>query len=351
MRNSHGHGMRLGNAKCQLLLPVCIASAACRTGSRRCRVKERRMQKRSILVADDLENQTDSGKRRSQAIWKAASFLAQRLKIGIDLLYVEDLKTYPLSNLGLFRFPAWHYAHQKRLEETVKQCNRPVSCSLKNGSPAEQILKTLRSPSSAELVVVGTQGRTGVKRLLIGSVAEEVIRHSRRPVMVIGPLAQEVDLDLADQKKQNILVPTDLGENSRVAEHYALSLARRIGAKVTLFHCMWDRINSTIITAACSGMATFNMNEIFDESWDSALDSIKRKIGFFQKHDVPCNYKIEEKAITSSFAIYRECVRNYSIVVMGTRGRNVLLNAFFGSTARETILNATIPVIIVHPGR
>ena len=53
------------------------------------------MPKNSILLADDIDNQTDSGKRRSQAIRDAASFLAQRLNIGIELLYGEDIKAYP----------------------------------------------------------------------------------------------------------------------------------------------------------------------------------------------------------------------------------------------------------------
>ena len=309
------------------------------------------MPQRSILVADDIENQTGSGKRRSQAIRKAASFLSQRLKTGIDLLYVEDLKTYPLRKLGSFRFPAWHFSHQERLEELGRQFPVPLSCSVKSGSPAEEILKILRSRSAPELVVVGTQGRKGVRRLLIGSVAEEVVRHSRRPVMVIGPIAQETNRDISGQKQLKILVATDLGKNSRVAEQYALSLAKRMGAGVTLFHCLWDSINAVMVNTAYSGMAAFNINEMIDGSRDNAVDAMKRKTGFFQKHGVPCGYKIEDKAITSPCAVYQECESGYAIVVMGTHGRNALLNAFLGSTAREAILNATIPVIIVHSGK
>jgi nucleotide-binding universal stress UspA family protein len=190
-----------------------------------------------------------------------------------------------------------------------------------------------------------------MKRLLIGSVAEEVIRHSKRPVMVIGPVAQEMDRNIFSQKQHKILVPTDLRERSRAAEQYALSYAKRIGAKVTLFHCLWDTINAIIVNAAYSGMAAFNINEIITESRDDAIDIMKRKASFFQKHGVPCDYKVEEKSITSMCAVYQESESGYSIVVMGTHGRNALLNAFFGSTARETILNAVIPVIIVHSGR
>lgn len=313
--------------------------------------KEWRMPQRSILVADDIENVTDSGKRRSQAIRKVASFLAQRLKAGIDLLYVEDLKNYPANKLGSFQFLTWHSAHEERLKEQGRQFTLPVSCSLKSGSPAEQILKVLRFRPSPELVVMGTRGQKGVKRLIIGSVAEEVIRNSKRPVMVIGPTAQEMVRDISSQKQHKILVPTDLGKNSRAAEQYALSLAKRMGARVTLFHCLWDSINAIMVGAAHYGMAAFNINGIIDESRDDALDFMRRKTSFFQKHGVPCDYIIEDKSITSMCAVYQECESGYSCVVMGTHGRNALLNAFFGSTARETILNATIPVIVVHSGR
>jgi nucleotide-binding universal stress UspA family protein len=306
---------------------------------------------RSILVADNIENQTDSGKRCSQAIRSAASFFAQRLKIGIKLLYVEDLKAFPFGKLGSFRFLAWHSAHEERLKQIGKQFNATVSSFLKSGSPAEQIIKVLRSRPSPELLVVGTKGKKGLKRLLIGSVAEEVIRHAKRPVMVIGPIAQEMGQEISSQKQFKILVPTDLGKNSRAAERYALSLAKRMDARVTLLHCLWDRINAIIVNTAFSGMTAFNINEIIAGSRDEVIGSMIRKTNFFQMHGVPCDYKIEDKGILSKCEVYQECESGYSVVVMGTRGRNALLNAFFGSTARESILNATIPVIVVHSGK
>ncbi|HEY1405032.1 MAG TPA: hypothetical protein VF857_00345, partial [Spirochaetota bacterium] len=75
------------------------------------------MAQRTILVADDIENQTDSGKQRSKAILSIASFLARRLKSNIDLMFVEDLKTYPARKLGSFRFPEWHDNHEKKLKK------------------------------------------------------------------------------------------------------------------------------------------------------------------------------------------------------------------------------------------
>jgi nucleotide-binding universal stress UspA family protein len=309
------------------------------------------MAQRSILVADDIENLTVSGKRRSQAIRSVASSLARGLKTGIDLLYVEDIKSHPPPKFDASRIRAWHSQHQKRLEEVCGQFQVPARCSLKSGSPPEQILKALRAKASPELVVVGTQGRKGLKRLLIGSVAEEVIRHSKRPVVVIGPVAQGKKQSFPGRRQPDILVATDLGKNSRAAEQYALSLAMRIGARVFLFHCLWDSYRAIMENSMVPGTVPFNLDEILARIREDAIESMKQKVRFFQKHSVPCEYKVEEKAITSACAVYQECERAYSIVVMGTHGRNALLNAFFGSTARETILNASIPVIIVHSGR
>jgi nucleotide-binding universal stress UspA family protein len=307
------------------------------------------MPQRSILVADDIENQTESGRRRSQAICGAAASLARRLNAGIDLLYVEDINAYPHDRYDSLRIRAWHSRHQKRLEEVSRQFQVPVIRFLKGGPPAERILKAVRSKASPELVVVGTQGRKGLKRLLVGSVAEEVIRHSKRPVMVIGPAAQEKVQNFSSRKQLKILVATDLSKNSRPAEHYALSLAKRLGAGVVLFHCLGDSFRRIIRDSSMvSGWVPFNLQEILAGIQEDAVEAMERKVRFFEKHGVPCYYKVDEKEILSSCAIYQEGEKGYSFMVMGTHGRNALLNAYFGSTARETILNASIPVITVH---
>ncbi len=310
------------------------------------------MPQRSILVADDIENQTDSGKRRSRAIRSAASSLAARLHAGIDFLYVEDMKSYHPQKFNTSHIRAWHSRHKDRLDETVAQFPVPVRGILKGGSPPERILQTLRAKTSPELVLVGTQGRKGLKRFLVGSVAEEVIRHARRPVMVIGPVAQEKDQNLSGRKMLNILVATDLGKNSRPAEHYALSLAKRTGARTVLFHCLGDSYRVIIHdSSAVSGWVPINLEEILRHIRDDAVIALKQKVRFYQDLGISCEYRIEEKEMLSSCAIYEEAERGYDLVVMGTHGRNVFLEGFFGSTARETILHAPIPVITVRSAK
>lgn len=314
-------------------------------------IQEVSMPQRSILLAVDVENQTTAAvKRRSSAVCRAASFLAQRLKAGIDLLYVEDLKAYHHDKWDPAGIRSWRLEHQTKLKLLSRQFEVPVSRIIKRGSPADQILKAVSS-DAAELVVMGTHGRKGLRRFIMGSVVEEVIRHSKRPVMVMGPLTQENDRNFTARKELSILVATDLGRNSRAAERYALSLAKRIGAKAVLFHCLWDSINSILVNTAFAAMATYNLDEIIAETRDDAIDVLKQKCRFFRSHGVPCEYKIQENAVLSFCGVYQEGEEDYSMLIMGTRGRNILLNAFLGSTARETILHSAIPVIIVHSGK
>lgn len=284
---------------------------------------------------------------------EAASSLASRLKTNIDLLYVEDIKAVPAERFDIDspRLQDWHSKNKKRLEELSRNFFVPARRLLKTGSPADQIQKALRSKSHPEMVVVGTRGRKGMERLLLGSVAEEVIRHSNRPVMVIGPSAQEKNQNFTDRKRLSILVATDLGKNSRPAEKYALSLAKRVDAKLVLIHDLWDQFRVVQENVLIYGMILPNLEYMEAEITKEANESLQKKVSSFNKRGVSCIYKLVSESGPPASAILKEAEQGYSIIVMGSHGRNVLLNAFFGSTTRETILNAKIPVITVHSGR
>jgi len=70
------------------------------------------------------------------------------------------------------------------VEKSAKGSEVRVEKVLLKGSPAEQILDYAEK-NDIDLIVMGTQGLTGIKRFLIGSVAENVIRHSKVPVLVV----------------------------------------------------------------------------------------------------------------------------------------------------------------------
>jgi nucleotide-binding universal stress UspA family protein len=92
----------------------------------------------------------------------------------------------------------------------------------------------LVASNEVDLIVLGTHGRTGLRRFLMGSVAEEVFRQATCPVLTVGPGTAKVKP--SQVKFEHILLATDFGEQSVAAIPYTLSLAQQFRAKLTLMH-------------------------------------------------------------------------------------------------------------------
>jgi nucleotide-binding universal stress UspA family protein len=95
------------------------------------------------------------------------------------------------------------------------------------------VIAELIEKTNADLLVMGTHGRSGVSRLLMGSVAEEVFRGASCPVLTIGPKVSAQASREAEFKE--IVFATDLNPDS-LAAPYALSLAQEFQARLTLVH-------------------------------------------------------------------------------------------------------------------
>jgi len=94
----------------------------------------------------------------------------------------------------------------------------------------EQALKQ----EDIDLIVLGTHGRTGVEKFLLGSVAEQIFRRSPVPVLTIGPRAHNGIHGGA--RFHRVLFPTDFTPESLAATAYAISFAQENEAGLTLFH-------------------------------------------------------------------------------------------------------------------
>jgi nucleotide-binding universal stress UspA family protein len=85
-----------------------------------------------------------------------------------------------------------------------------------------------------DLVVVGSRGREGMRKLMLGSGAEQIFRRARCPVLTVGPNVQRTEVECESWK--NILFATDFSEGSLEALPYALSIAEENQAQLTLAH-------------------------------------------------------------------------------------------------------------------
>ena len=90
-----------------------------------------------------------------------------------------------------------------------------------------------------DLLVVGTRGRTGVEKALLGSQAEEILRRAPCPVLTVGPQAQSQDAIRG--KFASVLFATNFGPASLAAARIAVSLAEEYQSRLTLLHVIENR--------------------------------------------------------------------------------------------------------------
>jgi nucleotide-binding universal stress UspA family protein len=143
---------------------------------------------RTILVPVDFSE----GSRRAL---KYASELAARYEATIDVLHVWDVPTYlPSDTLITAGAQAWELTRlvqndaEAALAKFVAEATGsgiPIARTRAEPGVASQVIVDAARHDQYDLIVMGTQGRTGLERVLLGSVAERVVRHAHCPVLTV----------------------------------------------------------------------------------------------------------------------------------------------------------------------
>lgn len=305
-----------------------------------------------ILMADDLPVGSSMADRRSEALLLVCGKLASRLGIAIDRAHVEDSTFYPVRS-PQFAKMFEHYARERdqKRETSPVDASVAVSSVLLSGSPATKLLAQAGKRGAYELMAVGTQARSGVNRLLVGSVAEELIRRSRIPVLTMGPKAAEKAATFLQAEKIRILVPTSLTKNSERAESYAAGLAKRIGGELVLVYSLYDGLHPVVQSVFSLPDSSLELAGLIGDLKKNALQALSKKVAGLKKKGVSATIILDHGYHSAEQAILMEASNSgASLIVMGTHGRSLLAGAFFGRTARGVILGAEIPVITVQSG-
>jgi nucleotide-binding universal stress UspA family protein len=141
-----------------------------------------------IILPTDFE--TASARAIDVAVGLAQTFAAQ-----LTLLHVWEIPIYPYMEfmLNSEMIASVEMRAVKRLAETLEVVQKTlpgVDSKLKTGLPWSGILESI-GETGADLVVMGTHGRRGVSHVLLGSVAEKIVRLSPVPVLTVRPAQTE----------------------------------------------------------------------------------------------------------------------------------------------------------------
>jgi nucleotide-binding universal stress UspA family protein len=193
---------------------------------------------------------------------------------------------------------------------------------------------SLAAERNVDLIVMGTHGRRGFDHLVLGSVAERVLRKAPCPVLVIrDPTRTFVDAGNREDPVniQRILFCTDFDDNSPRALEYALSLALQYGSGISLLHVI-EVAGDVPGLEEERQLALQQLDESIPEDahpWARVVSTVRTG-------------KPSREIIDYASEIHAD------LIVMGVRGRGAVDLTLFGSTTHRVVQLAQCPVLVVR---
>jgi nucleotide-binding universal stress UspA family protein len=208
-----------------------------------------------------------------------------------------------------------------------------VSSRLLTGLPWREIVDVLEQDHAYDLVVIGTHGRTGLARILLGSVAEQVIRHAPCSVLAVRPDGEPVPF-------KHALCPVDFSESSRHAAELAVELVHTGGVGITLLHVLE-------LPVAFSGVPlSDDFVRDLDKHAAERLDDWVRTLAAKASVPLIARSRIGRPGAQTLAAL--DADPSFDLVVMGSYGRTGLRRMLLGSVAEQVVRHAKVPVLVAR---
>jgi nucleotide-binding universal stress UspA family protein len=281
----------------------------------------------------------------SQHALDHAAAIAHWYEARLTLLYVfANLPTMDLPPLVLEDSDRARLTAAMREMAVRVPSGVPIDfCIEEAGYVHDEILAQLAA-THADLLVLGTHGRSGFQRLFLGSVTEKVIRKASRPTLVVPPRAPDVAADAPVQFRR-ILCPIDFSESSLDALAYAINMAKEADARLTLLHVV------DMPTVVSDEPAVFEVD--LSRIRQTAATSARQRLHGLVPEDARTFCTVETVIVEGRAypEILRQAAEGQSdLIVMGVRGRGAVDRLLFGSTTHHVVRAATCPILIVRGG-
>jgi len=186
------------------------------------------------------------------------------------------------------------------------------------------------NPLQPDLIVMGTHGRSGLGRVLMGSTAEKVLRHAPGNVVTVKSAVHRV----ASGDPQRVLVPVDFSDGSAQALDAARWLARATDGRLHLLHVVAEPVPSV----SADGQMWFDLN---------AAQRIERRLREWSGDIDGARWSVAEGSVPAQIA---SAARNTEadLVVMGIRGLTGLQNILIGRVTERVCRSCETPVLVVR---
>lgn len=226
---------------------------------------------------------------------------------------------------------------ERRVAERTGRTNNGMKATVLRGDPASSIVAYAKE-AQADLIVVGTHGRTGVERLVLGSVAESVIRTAPCPVLVARSAAPH---------EGGILAGCDLATRMDPVIALAGAFSRALDAPLTVLHALEPNMSDAALVASTffSGVVPAQP----DADTVAALRAAAR--GALQAELAAANIEGEVEVAmghAATLLLSRAAELPASVIVVGSHHRGRVARLLLGSVANEVVRKAEAHVLVVR---
>jgi nucleotide-binding universal stress UspA family protein len=248
--------------------------------------------------------------------------------------------------------------HLAEVERRLVALGITVSRGVRCGDATEEILGHVRA-RHADLIAMSTHGRRGIVRLMLGSVAEAVLRASPVPVLLLRarvPVPSDARAAargvvtavrpraaaLSAPTFRHILCPVDFSPHSDRAMTYAGEMAQRFRADLTILHVVHDPLDVTCSHIPHPPLEQLR-EEMIREAEHALLRRVRRKLRFLPR----------AKTMVVAGPPFRQITRyaeehQVDLIVIGTQGLSGLECLIMGSTAERVVRTAPCPVVSIR---
>ena len=279
----------------------------------------------------------------SERAYRHALSLAEHYQAKLVAQHVVELWRHPSASFaasaGVYEEfeQALRESGSKQLQEFVKNhTHNEIQPELivHEGIAPDSILSFAHAHKT-DVIVMGTHGRRGYDRLMLGSVTDRVMRTAPCPVLAVSKPPHD---SVAAGKERGhvhhlsrILFCADFSENSERALNYAISATAEYDAELTLLHVL-EGVPSPAKTEEAIAAATERLDKLIPPEGRKNV-KIKTAVRIGKPY-----WQIIQLALEAQI----------DLVTMGVRGRGALDLAVFGSTTYRVIQLGSCPVLAVH---
>lgn len=204
-----------------------------------------------------------------------------------------------------------------------------VSTQVETGPAKSLVLKKIAA-EKPDLVILGTHGRSGIKRLVLGSFAEAVVRGAARPLLLIR--------DSSPWPVKKILLPVEIGPEAETAVRTGIEVAQALGASIHLFHVLTLPDFFAIADSLPKDKQTDFLELIRKKAEEDLRALIQKHPSMSMTSSVSVGPIVEE--------ISKEAAKqNCELVIIPTHARHGADHLLHGSTAGQILRYSPCPVM------